>query len=113
MNKDRRSLVEGLSTVPVDPALEKKFVFADKNAPSEPEKPTASTEAPVTRLPSVPSIVRVPFTTRLRADFAAALKRASLERQLSGTTPNTLQDILEEALEPWLTVNGYFTPPHP
>jgi hypothetical protein len=34
-------------------------------------------------------------------------QRASLERQLNGTAPNTLQDILEEALEPWLRSNGY------
>ena len=37
-------------------------------------------------------------------DFAKALKRASLERQLKGLEPNTLQDILEEAIEPWLEV---------
>ena len=49
----------------------------------------------------------MPLTTRVRADFAAALKRASLERQLDGVIPNTLQDILEEALEPWLRSNGY------
>ena len=42
---------------------------------------------------------RVPLTTRIRPDLAAALKRLSLERQLEGTTPNSVQDILEEALE--------------
>ena len=52
-------------------------------------------------------VARVPLTTRVRADFAQALKRASLERQLSGVQPNTLQDILEEALGPWLRANGY------
>jgi len=52
-------------------------------------------------------VSRTPLTTRIRTDFATALKRASLERQLSGTVPNTLQDILEEALEPWLRSNGY------
>ena len=50
---------------------------------------------------------RVPISTRMRADFATALKRASLERQLSGIEPNTLQDILEQAVEPWLRSNGY------
>jgi hypothetical protein len=49
----------------------------------------------------------VPLTTRVRADFGAALKRASLERQLSGQYPNTVQDILEDALGPWLRANGY------
>jgi len=28
---------------------------------------------------------------------------------LSGVFPNTLQDILEEALQPWLRSNGYIT----
>ncbi len=55
------------------------------------------------------SVVRVPLTTRIRSDFALALKRASLQRQLSGVSPNTLQDILEEALEPWLRSNGYLS----
>jgi hypothetical protein len=41
------------------------------------------------------------------ATFAAALKRASLERQLNSVEPNTLQDILEQAIEPWLKSNGY------
>jgi len=50
---------------------------------------------------------RAPLTTRIRGDYAAALKRASLERQLSKTTPNTLQEMLEEALEPWLKAHGY------
>jgi hypothetical protein len=49
----------------------------------------------------------VPLTTRIRTDLATALKRASLERQLSGEKPNTVQDILEEALEPWLKGKGY------
>jgi hypothetical protein len=47
------------------------------------------------------------MVTRIRADFAAALKKASLERQLNDVTPNSLQSILEEAIEPWLKQNGY------
>jgi hypothetical protein len=50
---------------------------------------------------------RVPLSTRMRADYAELLKRASLERQLEKVQPNTLQDILEEAVEPWLRSNGY------
>ena len=49
----------------------------------------------------------MPLTTRLRPELAIALKRASLERQLAGQTPNTMQDILEQALEPWLKGHGY------
>ncbi len=52
---------------------------------------------------------RVPLTTRIRTDFGNALKRASLQRQLEGQEPNTVQDILEEALEPWLRKHGYLT----
>lgn len=45
----------------------------------------------------------------MRTDYSTALKRASLERQLSGVQPNTLQDILEECIGPWLKSNGYLT----
>ena len=34
------------------------------------------------------------------------LKRASLERQLHGIQPNSVQEILEEALEFWLHKHG-------
>ena len=93
---ERRQLIEGLKP-PVDPAVEKQFVFGDKgtrDADPAPEK-------------SAPPVARSPITTRVRADYATALKRASLERQLNGTTPNTLQEILEEALGPWLKAHGY------
>ena len=96
---ERRPLTDGLrpATPPVDPAVEKQFVFGGKEtAEPEPDKPLRP-------------VGRAPLTTRLRADYAAALKRASLERQLSGVTPNTLQEILEEALEPWLKVHGYIS----
>lgn len=96
---ERRSLVEGLKPVtpPVDESLEKEFVYGDK-----PKQPSAA--------PSITSVGnqnRVPLSTRIREDFAKALKRASLERQLENVQPNTLQDILEEALQPWLENNGY------
>lgn len=90
--KSRRPLVEGLKPS-VDPKLEQKFVF---------QKPEA--EVPV---PPKPQQTRTSITTRIRSDFAAALKRASLERQLKGIEPNTLQEFLEEAIEPWLKQHGY------
>lgn len=95
---ERRPLVEGLKpAVPLDPSLEKQFVFG--------EKPKGEGAVVPERVSPVKT--RAPLTTRIRADFATALKRASLERQLDGTTPNTLQEILEEALEPWLRSHGY------
>ena len=92
---EQRSLIEGLKTTPpVEPTKEKEFVY---NRKSE-----ALTTAAIT-------INRVPISTRVREDFAKALKRASLRAQLKGIEPNTLQDILEEAIEPWLNTNGYLT----
>ena len=92
---ERRNLIEGLKATPssIDPGTEKAFVYNNKSA-----------ELPA---PSPAAINRVPISTRLREDFAKALKRASLERQLQNIEPHTLQDILEEALEPWLKANGY------
>jgi hypothetical protein len=105
---ERRSLTEGLKTAvrsAADPEKEKAFVYGQKDAAAP--GPDAPLPASIRTAATVHS--RVPVSTRLRADFAAALKRASLERQLSGTSPNTLQDILEEAIEPWLQENGYIS----
>jgi hypothetical protein len=101
---DRRPLIEGLKnpSPPVDPGMEKSFVFGDKLAVAE----TGPPSPPLTQRTAT-VLSRVPISTRMRADFAAALKRASLERQLGGIEPNTLQDILEQAVEPWLRSNGY------
>ena len=96
----RRSLIEGLKEEPtVDPEVEQAFVYGKKPALAAPRPPVA--------LASVAERARL--TTRIRADMAAALKRATLERKLAGVTPNAVQEILEEALEPWLRSNGYLT----
>jgi len=97
---ERRTLTEGLKATPepLDAGIVRQLVYAD--TPQKPQsQPTQQT----------PVIDRVPLSTRMRGDFAKALKKASLERQLEGMTPNTLQDILEEAVEPWLKSNGYLT----
>ncbi len=93
---ERRNLLEGLKSTPAPASagLEREFVFGPKVA-----------VAPVAT--AATTMARSPVSTRLREDYSKALKRASLERQLSGVQPNTLQDILEEALEPWLRANGY------
>ena len=101
--KERRSLVEGLTTKPTE--AETAFVFSSSPKPTKPQSPTeaaASSPAPTSTTPA-----RSPLSTRIRGDYAAALKRASLERQLAGVEPNTISDILDEALEPWLKSNGY------
>jgi hypothetical protein len=95
---ERRPLTEGLKPAPqvpsVDPQKEREFVHGTK--------PLATTEARATS-----PFARVPISTRIRSEYAEALKRASLERQLNKVEPNTLQDILEQAIEPWLKSNGY------
>jgi hypothetical protein len=80
----------------VDPKLAREFVYG----PTVQERPPAG-------VTTVPKLHRVPLSTRIRSDYAEALKRASLERQLAGTEPSTLIDMLEQALEPWLKANGY------
>jgi hypothetical protein len=124
---DRRPLIEGLKQYRADPALEEGFVYNKKSR--QPAGNPAKEEAQVPPPPVEPRPVlkeqqqpipletsnrvplgtsnRVPLTTRIRVEFATALKRASLERQLQGVEPNSLQDIVEAALEPWLRSNGY------
>jgi hypothetical protein len=103
---NRRSLVAGLNSEPqANRAVEEEFVYREK------AKPEAARTAPPPMEPTsrkaLPKIKRVPFTTRLRADIAEALTRASLTRRLDGIEPNQVQEILESALEPWLRANGY------
>ena len=109
---DRRPLVEGLkpTPAPIPPGIEKEFIYG--KAPPAAAKPAATPEPPVpahapAKQPAGKSPMRVPLSTRMRSDFATALKRASLERQLAGIEPSSLQDLLEEAVEPWLRSNGY------
>jgi hypothetical protein len=104
-NVNRRPLVAGLK--PADPTREKEFVFGGK-AKAEQQQP-APVPVPREGTGRGGAVSRVGLSTRVRSDFAVALKRASLERQLAGVVPNTLQDILEEALEPWLRANGYLS----
>jgi hypothetical protein len=118
---ERRPLVDGLASTPaIDPQKEKEFVYGQKGAETPPVT-VAPVAAPIVAptvaaapiAPAPPAAIvqtfpdRVQVSTRLRGDFAAALKRASLERELNGVTPFTVQDILEQALEPWLKANGY------
>lgn len=101
---ERRPLTAGLKPPgDADPDLEKQFVYGDKTG----QPPRSQTADKPREGKGQPAVSRLPLTTRVRTDFAAALKRASLERQLAGEFPNTLQDILEEALEPWLRSHGY------
>ena len=89
---ERRPLVEGLKTPPESSrSLEEQFVYG-----ARPKAPAEVADLRVHRPAAI--INRVPFTTRVRADLAEAVKRASLQRQLERIEPNTVQDILESAL---------------
>jgi hypothetical protein len=82
---ERKTLVEGLKTAPVvDPAVEKEFVLTGKAKPHQP----APSQSPAVDVregkgKEGKAVARVPLTTRIRGDYAAALKRASLQRQLA------------------------------
>jgi len=111
----RRTLAEGLKGGKKrDRDKGEAFVFGGKSPektkeslPKREEKVEAAT-SPTAAPGSMPGLTgRMPLSTRIRSDLATALKRASLERQLAGETPNTVQDILEAALEPWLKEKGY------
>lgn len=96
----RRPLVDGVKPrKPSDPKREAEFVYGsgEGRAPITPPPDTAGKGEPS----------RLPLTTRLRADLVKGLKRAALERQLDGVEPDTVQEILEVALEPWLRTHGY------
>lgn len=95
---NRRPLIAGIAqSLPgVDPAAAATFITGDA-----PEQPVTPPRAAADRTP------RAPITSRIRADYVAALKRASLERQLAGQSPHTLQEFLEEALGAWLETHGY------
>lgn len=108
--KDRRTLIEGLNPGPeVDPELEREFV--KNNATTPAAAPAAKSSAP-TRLAAGPvnpaaQSALVPLTARISAEKFQALKRASFERQLQGVEPSSMQDIVDEALTPWLKKHGY------
>jgi len=123
----RISLVESLKRdqEEIDPVVEQNFLKFGKAAPppeataepqaAEPARAEKQPEAapiepePVRRpRPSkVAPVGLIPVTVRLRPEIAGALKRASLERQLAGEELYTQQDIVEQALEPWLRDEGY------
>jgi hypothetical protein len=121
--KDRRSLIQGLTDVEdIDTDLAEEFIATGKSLP-----PSASTPdvAPAPAEPALPpslrprvaadtavsspltGVGRVPVGARVRTEIAAALKRASLERQLQGIQPNSVQEIIEDSLELWLLKHGH------
>jgi hypothetical protein len=131
----RISLVEGLKRDKdihenLDPTMVESFVKHGKlssqqshgSQPHEDDKPEPlQLVSPVTeeKRPALPvrkaknaAVMQpglIPVNVRVRPDLATALQTASLERQLQGIVPSSKREIIEEALEPWLRVNGYLT----
>ncbi len=73
--------------------------------------PQPTEQKPVRQKPKKPNrfqpVGLIPVTVRLRPEIAGALKRASLERELAGEDLFTQQAIVEDALEPWLSGEGF------
>lgn len=125
MSSKRMSLVESLKREQdeIDPVVERNFLKYGKAEPDPALAEVADEEPPVPPRQSVkaekrspvrrskPSKVTpiglIPVTVRLRPEIAGALKRASLERQLAGEELFTQQEIVEQALEPWLRAEGF------
>jgi hypothetical protein len=101
--------------IPAEPAMvtppeETRPVRREPTSTTRPESRTTTTSTmnAVKQRPSrVQPVALVPVTIRLRPELAGALKRASLERQLSGDPVFTQQDMVEEALTPWLKKAGF------
>jgi len=120
---ERRPLSVGMNAIPnADPEEVRRFVKAEppqdparqpelhdrRPAPTRDLQNTTSSKRRGRMKPTgVTPVGLIPVTVRLRPDLAGALKRASLERQLAGEVMFTQQDLVEEALEPWLRENGY------
>ncbi len=119
---ERRSLTAGVQSIPnADPEAVRQFLSQDKAPSAEapelslvgerPPRSQTAIEQPARRRKAKPSGVTpiglIPVTVRLRPDVAGALKRASLERQLTGDDLFTQQDIVQSVLEPWLRSEGF------
>lgn len=116
---ERRTLAAAVNTVPnVDSEVMREFITQERRPPTagqadgerEPAARPLSVDSSPRRRRKASTITPVgliPVTVRLRPELAGALKRASLERQLYGEPLFTLQDLVENALEPWLRSQGY------
>ena len=120
---ERRPLTTGLHAIPnADPNAVRQFVTQEQ-PPALLEATEANTITTATRdatprigvgtrsrkkSPGIAPVGLIPVTVRLRPELAGALKRASLERQLAGEEDYTQQELVEQALEPWLRSLGYF-----
>ena len=127
---ERRPLAAAINTIPnVDPSAVRQFVTQDSTTTPKAHGTGAAHEShprmrsdqtpetqssqphPISQKPgkstATAPIGLIPVTVRLRPEVAGALKRASLERQLAGEELFTQQQLVADALEPWLRRQGY------
>jgi hypothetical protein len=102
---ERQSLIRGIKapSPPVDPAIAREFIHgtAGSATPSSPHSARTGVSGE-----SSSGSSRVSLNTKIREDLVIALKRLSFDRQISRASRHTLQEIVEEALEPWLKSQG-------
>ena len=104
---ERRSLSTAVQGIPnADPAAVRQFVTQERTPPPL-EKSSSQVAVRRPASTSLTPVGLIPVTVRLRPALAGALKRASLERQLAGEAVFTQQELVEQALEPWLRSLGY------
>ncbi|MCA9047177.1 MAG: hypothetical protein KDA89_00515 [Planctomycetaceae bacterium] len=110
-----RSLADGAKQSAQLSEQEQEFISRARS------KGPAGTETEIQHTPQPPGAPAVPVTqtilpqmtsrinigARCRPEIALTVKKVSLERQMTGREPYTMQDIIEEALQQWLTLNGY------
>ena len=98
------------STPPkLDSGVTREPVQAAAEVPGQP-KPTRYRPSKLASRRELPSFgrfsLKMPITTRLQPETVETLRRTCLERRLAGTAPATLQEIVEEAVQTWLTTNA-------
>ena len=103
MAEQRRPLTEGIAIAtpvpqPTTHEIARGVAFLEAGASSTGPKAMRSAAS---------AAAGMSLNTRLHPDLCNALKRASLQRKLDGVEPNSLRDILEEAVTPWLRDKGY------
>lgn len=117
MTSKRVNLVESIEQDKhrIEPSVASQFIKSGSVASSSPspdvDKPMAKKTSSGRSSPRSKTAVIKPaliaIHVRVQPEIAAALKSASLDRQLRGVERFSKRDIVEEALEPWLVENGY------
>ena len=114
----RMNLVESLEQDKnrIEPSIASQFIksgnveLTPSEVEAEPQQslPTNSRRRSASKTKTAvikPALIAI--HVRVQPEIAAALKSASLDRQLKGEERFSKRDIVEEALEPWLIEQGY------